>query len=105
MDDEQAVMRKGRLFRLIAILLMGAYRSEAQEQPGPRATVEIQVLDPFGVTQPYQLTSFVSANSKRDYASNFTKLHGEMIPYGNYSFVLKRLDYPDVGEIDGTTAV
>ena len=91
---------------IIGLVLFSHSRAAAQERPtDSMATIYFNVVDPFGKSQPYQVTSFVSVKTKHDYGSSFKVLHAEELPYGEYLYKLQRTDYPDVGGIDGMLPV
>jgi hypothetical protein len=63
-----------------------------QEERKREATVGFVVTNYFGRPLPYQCSSFVDTKTKVDLAGQFTGLRGQVIPFGQYRYVLSRTD-------------
>ena len=65
---------------------------------GEDASVYLHVVDPFGDTVAYRVTSFVQRSSGRDLKTRFRGLEASAIPYGVYDCSLARADVKEKGE-------
>ena len=79
--------------------------ASGQESSPPTASVAFHVVDVFGNPLAYRVDGFALSNTKRDYTASFKGLRGGAIPYGEYFYRLRRLDFPDVGEVEGVISV
>jgi hypothetical protein len=89
-----------------SVLWLGGADARGQgSAPRRTATVYFHVVDRFGVELPYDVSEFLLLKSGPDYSSRFVGLLGRTIPYGQYSYKLRRRDAPEAGVLDGTVNV
>ena len=69
------------------------------------ATVYFHAVDLYGQQLPYEVARFALENSKQDFSKSFIGLKGTRLPYGKYSYTLRRTDHPYSAQLVGTVVV